>query len=59
VLEAHILDYAGDLYGKTMLVEFLQKIRDDRRFIDVKELSAQIARDVEQARIFFRKRSRH
>ena len=57
VLEAHILDYTGDLYGKEIRVEFLKKIRDDRRFIDVKELSEQIARDVERARIFFRKRS--
>ena len=56
-LEAHILDYTGDLYGKEIRVEFLKKIRDDRRFIDVKELSEQIARDVERARIFFRKRS--
>jgi riboflavin kinase/FMN adenylyltransferase len=59
VLEAHILDYAGDLYGKRICVEFLHKIRDDKRFVDVKDLTEEIAHDVKQARIFFRKRSRH
>jgi riboflavin kinase / FMN adenylyltransferase len=59
VLEAHILDYAGDLYGKSVLVEFLNKIRDDKRFSDDKELSRQIARDVKRARVFFRGRSSH
>jgi len=57
VLEAHVLDYAGNLYGRKILVEFLKKIRADRRFSDVKKLSKQIARDVAQARLFFRKNS--
>jgi riboflavin kinase / FMN adenylyltransferase len=57
VLEAHILDYCGDLYGKKVRVEFLKKIRDDKKFSDVKELSRQIARDVAGARNFFRKSS--
>jgi riboflavin kinase / FMN adenylyltransferase len=57
VLEAHILDYAGDLYGKAILVEFLKKLRNDRRFPDEKQLSLQIARDVQRARRFFRNRA--
>lgn len=49
-VEAHIFDFTADLYGDTLRVEFLQKIRDERKFASVDELAAQIARDVKQAR---------
>ena len=55
VLEAHVLNFHGNLYGRTILVEFFKKIRDDKHFSGEKELSFQIARDVEKARVFFRK----
>ncbi|MCS5712502.1 bifunctional riboflavin kinase/FAD synthetase [Candidatus Berkiella aquae] len=52
-LEAHILDFSGDLYGKRITVEFLQKIRDEIRFADIHALTKQIAEDVNSARTFF------
>ncbi|HRE31784.1 MAG TPA: riboflavin kinase, partial [Candidatus Berkiella sp.] len=52
-LEAHILDFSGDLYGKRITVEFLQKIRDEIRFADIHALTKQIAEDVTSARTFF------
>lgn len=52
-LEAHILDFTGDLYGKRMTVEFLQKIRDEVRFADIEALKKQIAQDVLTAKAYF------
>jgi riboflavin kinase/FMN adenylyltransferase len=49
-LEVHLLDFSGDLYGRHMRVEFVQRLRPERRFREVDELLAQIRRDIEQAR---------
>ena len=49
-IEAYLLDFEGDLYGKTVEVLFLERIRGERRFSGVEELKAQIGRDVEEAR---------
>ncbi|MBA3953447.1 MAG: bifunctional riboflavin kinase/FAD synthetase [Rubrobacter sp.] len=49
-IEAHLLDFGGDLYGRVVEVLFLQKIRGERRFSGVEELREQIGRDVEEAR---------
>jgi riboflavin kinase/FMN adenylyltransferase len=49
-IEAHILDLSADLYGTTVGVAFLARIRDERKFASVEELSAQIACDIRQAR---------
>jgi riboflavin kinase/FMN adenylyltransferase len=49
-VEAHLFDFAMDLYGATVRVEFLQKIRDERKFASVDELVAQITCDAQQAR---------
>lgn len=49
-IEAHLLDFTGDLYGKKVRVQFLERLRAERRFASVSELSGQIARDVEAAR---------
>lgn len=49
-VEAHLFDFAADLYGATVSVEFLKQIRAERRFASVAELAAQIARDVTKAR---------
>jgi riboflavin kinase/FMN adenylyltransferase len=46
VLEAHLLDYAGDLYGRALTVRFLRRLRDWRGFDSVDDLRAQIAADV-------------
>lgn len=49
-IEAYLLQFDGDLYGRTIDVSFTVRIRDERRFSGVEELKAQIARDVEEAR---------
>jgi len=50
VLEVHLFDFAGDLYGRHLRVEFLAKIRDEERYPDLDTLKAQIARDCDAAR---------
>lgn len=49
-IEAHLLDFQGDLYGKKLQVEFIDRLRGEQRFASVSELSGQIARDIEAAR---------
>ena len=49
-IEAHLLDFEGDLYGARLVVELWQRLRDERVFASEAELIAQIARDVEDAR---------
>lgn len=48
-LEAHILDFDGDLYGREIRLYFLRFLRSERRFGAIDELTAQIALDVENA----------
>lgn len=49
-VEAYLLDFNGDLYGKTVDVSFVELIREEKQFSGVDELKAQIYRDVEEAR---------
>lgn len=49
-VEVHLLDFEGDLYGRRIELEFVARLRGEKRFAGVDELSAQIARDVEEAR---------
>lgn len=44
-LEAHILDYEGDLYGQTVTVSFMERLRDERRFDNEEELISQLKVD--------------
>ena len=44
-IEAHVLDFEGDLYGKSLRIDFLEKIRDEKRFASLEELSEQIRKD--------------
>ena len=53
VVELHILDFAGDLYGQILQVALVKKLRDQRAFACPDELVAQIRRDIHQARAFF------
>jgi riboflavin kinase/FMN adenylyltransferase len=55
-LETHVLDFHEDLLGKTIKVNFLHRLRDERTFDSIGALSAQIAQDVEQARVLLRGR---
>lgn len=53
LLETHLLDFKGDCYGKLLRVEFLEKLRDEEKYIDLPTLTAAIARDVDNARAWF------
>lgn len=49
-VEAHLFDFAADLYGMTIYVAFVARLRDERKFASVEELAAQIAGDAHRAR---------
>jgi riboflavin kinase/FMN adenylyltransferase len=49
-IECHLFDFEGDLYGKTLRVAFLERLRGEQRFAGVEALTAQIERDVLAAR---------
>jgi riboflavin kinase/FMN adenylyltransferase len=50
LVEAHLIDFEGDLYGQTLRVAFLERLRGEKRFDSVDELVRQMHRDVEQTR---------
>ncbi|RAM62332.1 bifunctional riboflavin kinase/FAD synthetase [Herbaspirillum rubrisubalbicans] len=54
LLETHMLDFQGDCYGKLVRVEFLKKLRDEEKYVDLPTLTTAIARDVDHARAWFR-----
>ena len=53
VLEAHLFEFALQIYGKHLRVEFLHKLRDEEKFPDVEALTRQIALDVKNAKQWF------
>ena len=53
-IETHALDFNQDIYGKRIVVEFWHRLRDERRFADQAALIAQIQKDKETARRYFR-----
>ena len=57
VLEVHLLEFAQQIYGKHLRVEFLQKLRDEEKYPDVETLTRHIALDVENAKKWFEKHS--
>ena len=48
-VEAHLVGFSGNLYGETLDVDFLDRLRDTRKFASIDELKAQLAVDVERA----------
>jgi len=52
-LETHLFDFEGDIYGHLVEVHFHHKLREERRFQDVKALREQIERDANQSRAYF------
>jgi riboflavin kinase/FMN adenylyltransferase len=52
-VETHLLDFEGDLVGKTIRINFLQRLRDEKTFKSIKELSEQIAEDIRVAKELF------
>lgn len=53
-IEPHLLDFKQDLYGKEIILEFMMRLRDERRFSDQEILVAQIRKDIANARRYFR-----
>ena len=56
-VEAHLLDFKEDLYGQEIGLEFLHRLRDERRFSGPQALVAQIHQDIERARLMFAEKS--
>lgn len=54
VLEVHLLDFAQEIYGQHLCVEFLHKLRNEEKYPDIKSLTQQIALDVEHTRKWFK-----
>jgi len=54
LVETHLFDFDGDLYGDVLRVRFLHRIRDERKFNGIDELKAQIERDICRALNYFR-----
>ena len=52
-VDAHLLDFNGELYGKAMELELVERLRDEQRFGSTDELAIQISRDIERARTLF------
>ena len=55
LLEAHLFDFDGDLYGQRIRVEFVAKLRDEEKFDDLPALVRQMDLDAEQARAILRR----
>jgi riboflavin kinase/FMN adenylyltransferase len=49
-VEAHLLDFTGDLYGQYISLEFIERLRGEQRFAGVDELLQQIHRDIQITR---------
>lgn len=56
-IETHVFGLAADLYGKTVRVGFVQRLRDERRFDSLDALKTQIADDCGRARVLFERLS--
>ena len=50
LLETHLFDWSGNLYGAEIEVEFVAKLRDEAKFDSLPLLAAQMQRDAAQAR---------
>ena len=53
VLEVHLFEFAQQIYGKHLRVEFLHKLRDEEKYPNLEALTQQIARDVNNAKQWF------
>jgi len=54
-LEIHLLDFSDDLYGQNIRVDFIERLRGEKKFDSVAELSNQIKQDIQDARNIFQK----
>ncbi len=53
-IEVHLRAFSGDLYGRSILVDFLAQLRGERTFAGVDDLKAQIARDLAAAEFYYK-----
>ncbi len=56
VLEVHVFDWDENLYGRHVRVDFMHKLRDEEKYVDLETLTRQIGVDVEQSKAYFRTR---
>ena len=49
-VEAHVLDFSGDIYDRPVILRFRERLRPERKFASVEDLKAQIAEDIKEAR---------
>ena len=59
ILEGHLFNFSGDIYGHHVSVDFLKKIRDEQKFDSFELLKEQILIDADQARDYFKVRYSH
>jgi riboflavin kinase / FMN adenylyltransferase len=52
-VEAHLLDFTGDLYGKEVTLHFVRRLRDEKKFNDVQQLIDEMHHDVKRTRDLF------
>ena len=55
LLEVHLLDWSGGLYGRHLRVRFLEKLRDEEKYADLEQLKEAISGDARRARDYFEK----
>lgn len=55
-IESYVLDFSSDVYGEPIRISFLDRLREERTFPSMLELTAQIRLDVEAARLYFLRR---
>lgn len=53
-VEAHLLDFDQDIYGQTISLDFIARLRQEKKFNGVNELVAQIKSDIEQAKVILK-----
>jgi riboflavin kinase/FMN adenylyltransferase len=53
-VESHILDFEGDMYGKIIRVDFLERLREEIKFDTAGDLKKQIAKDIDRAKHYFK-----
>jgi riboflavin kinase/FMN adenylyltransferase len=53
-VEAHLMDYAADLYGQTVTLEFVERLSGEEKFTSIQALVAQIQVDIAQAKLLLR-----
>ena len=61
-VEAHLIDYHDDLYGQSLTLEFVARLRETKKFASIDELQRQLKHDIDQARTIVKEyegRSRH